>query len=214
MAARPVELRRVDGGKLDHGQPDSAAVVQELAAQRIGEAADRELGAAIGGLQRDGAVGQGGTDLNDRTGIAGAHVAQGRHRPVHVAEIGHLGHSAELVGRDGLKRAEHRRHGVVDPDVDAAKVPDDPVSSREHRLRIGDIGGTEQRFTPGGLDLAPGTLETFVAAGDQPDTVSLPGKSHRGRPAHASTGACDDDNPRPRALHGHAPSGTTCKRLR
>jgi hypothetical protein len=48
----PVELRGVDRGELDHADLDVTAVVHQLCANRLGEALDRMLRAAVGGLQR------------------------------------------------------------------------------------------------------------------------------------------------------------------
>jgi len=63
--ARPVELRRIHRRQFDHGYRVRAVVVIELGAKRIGKPTQRVLGAAIGGLQRNAAIGQSGADLNN-----------------------------------------------------------------------------------------------------------------------------------------------------
>src|SRR3569623_1412711 len=52
MAAPPTELRRGERRQVHHAEVDAAVLVQQLAAQRIGEAAQRVLGATVRGLQR------------------------------------------------------------------------------------------------------------------------------------------------------------------
>ena len=58
-----------------------ASLVEELRAQGVGEAPHRELRAAVGGLQRDRAVGQGRADLDDRAAVARSHASERGHRP-------------------------------------------------------------------------------------------------------------------------------------
>ncbi len=64
-ALHPIELGRVERGHLDHGEPDPAAVVDQLASERVTEALDGVLGGAVGRLERDAAVGQRRADLDD-----------------------------------------------------------------------------------------------------------------------------------------------------
>ena len=62
--AAPFELRRVEGRQLNHREAHLAPRMQQLAAQRIGEAAHGGLGAAVGRMQRDRAVREGRGDLD------------------------------------------------------------------------------------------------------------------------------------------------------
>ena len=85
---------------LHHGDVDVAVLVHQLGAQRLGEAVDGVLGAAVGRLQRDGAVAERRADLHDGPAVAGAHAVQRGHRAVHEAEVAHLGDPAELSAAD------------------------------------------------------------------------------------------------------------------
>jgi hypothetical protein len=96
--AHDAEVRRVQRRQLHNRDAHVAALVQELAAQRLGEALDRVLGGAVRRLQRDRAVGERRPDLDDHAAVARAHPPQRRERSVHVAEIGDLGHPADFVG--------------------------------------------------------------------------------------------------------------------
>ena len=125
-----------------------ALVVDQLRAQRVGEAADRVLGAAIGRLQRDRAVGEGRADLHDRALVAWPHPFQRRHRAPDAAEIGHFGGAAIFLRRDLGDRREDRRHRIVDPDVDRAELPLDGSGGAVDRTGIGDIGRHGKRFAP------------------------------------------------------------------
>jgi hypothetical protein len=55
IGADPPELRRVEAGQLDERDAHLRLVVQQLDAQRVQEALERVLGAAVGRLQRDAA---------------------------------------------------------------------------------------------------------------------------------------------------------------
>ena len=70
LGPHPGELWRVHRGHLDHGDPDTRLVVQQLAAQRGREPVDGVLGAAVGRLQRDAALGKRRADLHDRAAVA------------------------------------------------------------------------------------------------------------------------------------------------
>ena len=119
-------------------------IVDDLRAQRIGEAADRGLRAAVDRLQRNGAVGQCRADVDDGAAVAHAHPAQRRHRAVHLAEVGHRGATLELLGRELADRGEHRGHGDIHPDVDRAQLVLHSGGGGLDRLVIGDVGGDRQ----------------------------------------------------------------------
>ena len=57
------EVGRIQRRKLNHRDADVASVMEELTTQRLGESFDRVLGGAVGSLQRNRAVGEGGSDL-------------------------------------------------------------------------------------------------------------------------------------------------------
>src|SRR5262249_44424385 len=76
---RPVELRSINCGQFDDGNFDQASGVDQFRPQRVAKAADGMLSPAIGCLERNSAICQRGTDLNDDAAIATAHVLQRRH---------------------------------------------------------------------------------------------------------------------------------------
>ena len=63
------------------------------------------LGAAVGGLQRDPAVGQRRADLHDRAAVAGLHPPQRGHRGVDVAEVADLGDPLDTPSAPICRRA-------------------------------------------------------------------------------------------------------------
>ena len=126
----PAELRRVVRRELDHRDVDAAALVKQLGAERLEEALDCVLCAAVGRLQRNPAVGKCGADEDDRAAIPRAHPTDGGHRAPNRAEIGHLGRTPVLVRLDFVQRREDRRHRIVDPDVDRPELGLGTVGSR------------------------------------------------------------------------------------
>jgi hypothetical protein len=84
--AHPGELRRVHGLHLHDGDPHVAVVMEQFGADRLGELVGGVLRAAVGGLQRDRPVAEGGPDLHDRATVAALHAAQRRHRAAHWFE--------------------------------------------------------------------------------------------------------------------------------
>jgi hypothetical protein len=140
LVARPVELRRVEGAELHHRQPDGGILADKFRAQRIGEAADGSLGAAIRRLQWDRAVGEGGSYLHDRPTVPPAHASQRSQRAVHGAEVGDLRDLAEFIGGRIDHRREHRGGGVVDPDLDRAEFALDAVGRFLYLSGIGNVG--------------------------------------------------------------------------
>jgi hypothetical protein len=185
MGARPVELRRIHRRQFDHGDGNRAVIVLKLGAQRIGETAQRVLGATIGGLQRNAAIGQSRADLNDGAAVARPHMAQRRHRPMHHAEIGHFGHAAEFVRCNLPDRREHGHHCVIDPDVDAAALGDDRLGGLEHGVGIGDIHRNHQRGAAELFRLLLDCLERGGIARDQSEIGASASEAQRDGAADA-----------------------------
>ena len=103
----PTKLWRIERRQLHHGYAHVAFVVQQFAAQRFGETFERMFGRAVGRLQRDCAICEGGTDLHDHTVIAHLHSLQSRQRSVHGAEISHLGDATIILRRHFVDRRKH-----------------------------------------------------------------------------------------------------------
>src|SRR4051794_12606106 len=174
------------------------------------EAADRVLGAAVRGLQRDAAVGEGGADLDDRAAVARAHPLQRGHRAVDLAEVGDLGRAAELLGADLPERRQDRRHRDVDPDVDLAELAGHALGGRLDLLGVGDVRGNRERAAARLADLPRGALERVLVAGEQGDRVAAAGERAGGRAPDAAGRSGDDDDhaaPFPASRGGEPPVG-------
>ena len=167
--------------------------MQQLAAQRGSEPVDRVLRAAVGGLQGDAALAEGGADLDDSAGAAGAHPGQRGHRPVHESQVADLSDAAELVRGDLPERGEHRRERTVDPDVDPPEFLLHLVGGRLHLRAVRDVGLDRQGRAAGRFDVASGAFQPGPAAGDEPD-VRVPFPEHaRGGPPNPAARSGDDD---------------------
>ena len=78
LGQHPRELGRVHPGHRHGGHPDVGVVVAQLGEQGLVEPPHGVLGAAVRRLQRDAAVGQRGTDLDDDPAVARAACASAR----------------------------------------------------------------------------------------------------------------------------------------
>src|SRR3954451_8017127 len=157
--------------------------MEQLGAERVVEPLDGVLGAAVGGLQRDAAVGERAPDLDDRAAVAGAHPAEGRHRPEHHAVVRHVGDPPELLGLDVPDRGEHRRHGVVHPHVDGAELAFRALGGGLDLPGIRHIGRHRDRRAARPLHLLGGHVQAPVAPGHQGHPGTLPAeRDGRGTP--------------------------------
>ena len=134
--------------------------MQKLTAQRLIEALDRVLRAAVGGLQRDPAIGQRRAHLDDRAGVTGSHPLQRRHRAVDISEVADLGDPFVLLGSDLPERREHRRERHVDPHINGAECVLGGGRGGLHRIGIGDVGGEFERLSAGRPDVVGGSGES------------------------------------------------------
>src|SRR5439155_26595794 len=100
----PVELRCVERRHLYHRKVDVDAIVQQLRAQAVGEAADRELGAAVGSLERYRAISEGRADLDYGPAVAWPHALQHGHRTIDIPEVSHFCRAPILLGREVSKQ--------------------------------------------------------------------------------------------------------------
>ena len=175
-------------GQLHHRHPDAAALVQQLGAQRVGEARDGELGGAVRRLQRDRAVGERRADLHDHPAVARPHAPQGGERPVHAAEVRDLGDAADLGGRSRGRSAKTGGHRAVDPHVDRPELAPRhaPRRPRPHPRRATSRGSTSARCRRRAATSRRGASQPVLAAGDEPDAVApRPPNAARRGPAHA-----------------------------
>jgi hypothetical protein len=159
--------------------------VEQLAAQRVREALDRVLGAAVRCLERDASVRERRAHLDAHAPVARRHSPQRCERAVHVAEIGNLGHPPELGCHRLLDGDEHGDHGVVDPDVDGSEAPLHRPGRRRDLLRTRDIGGHDERLTAGRVDIASGAFEAIPAPGEKAQARPARRECARRRPPHA-----------------------------
>ena len=198
-----VELGRVQPREVHHRDPHLAAVVQQLAPQGLGEALDRVLGRAVGRLQGDRPVGEGGADLDDHAPVAGLHPGQGRQDAVDLAQVGHARHPGELGGRRLRHRGQHRGHGRVDPHVDGAQLVLRGLGGAVDGLGVGDVEGEDQGPPAGRLHLLGRRFEALDATGDEGDIGPPLGEGPHAGPPHPGAGPGDDDDPRPfGSFHG------------
>src|SRR5689334_15558530 len=114
--------------------------------------------------------------MYNRPTVAGQHEFESRKRGIDVAEIGNLGDPLELLRRHFFNGRKHRSHGVVDPDVNGAKLPFHALSCRFHLCRISNVHWKYERLTPGGFYFAPRSFQTVSATGDKTNPGAMLGK--------------------------------------
>ena len=165
--------------------------MQQFGAQGLGEAAQRELGAAISALDGHGAPGQHGADLDDG---AGGHAFQRGERAVDGTEIGHLGHAGDLGLVHTLQGRIDGGHGVVHPDGDGAKGGHDGVRGGVHGSRVRHVRAYGVHAGAGGLKFGARGIQAGLAARDQADGVAAPGEGLCGGSADAGAATGDDDD--------------------
>ena len=158
LCPAPLELGRIERGQVHHRHVDSAAVVEQLGPQRLGEALERVLGGAVRGLQRDAAVRERRADLDDRAAVARPHPPQRGQRPVDGPQVGDGGGARVLVRVELPRPGVDGGHRVVHPDVDGAELlppsalrPARPLPDRRHRRARRPRG----RRDPRGLVASP-----------------------------------------------------------
>src|SRR6185503_10706026 len=100
--------RRVDAPWFHEGDGDRNVFFLELHAQRVGESLDGVFRRAVVALQRNGAVGDGAGDVDERSAAA-AHQSHGGEHTVHLAPIVHVELSPH-VGEGDLGRATIDRY--------------------------------------------------------------------------------------------------------
>jgi hypothetical protein len=149
--------------------------MQQLASQGFGEASDRVHRAAVHRLQRDRAVGQGGSDLDDGSAVVRKHAGQRRLRAVDVAQVGHLGRPVVLLWGDFGERREHGGEGVVDPYVDGAKLVRGPTRGGVDLRIVRNVGLDRQGHAARGAHVVRGCGRSGAAAGEQRDLSSATG---------------------------------------
>ena len=159
--------------------------MHQLGTHRIGKPADRRFGPAVGGLQRNGTVGQRGPYLNNHAPVARNHKLKRRAGAVHVAEVCHLGHAPKLVRRKGTKRCQHGPHGVVDPDINRTETILNLVSRIHHRLTVGDVRLHGVRIHAEAAQLFLGGVQAGFITGDEAHIVTCFCKAQRRGFSHA-----------------------------
>ena len=188
------ELRRVQGRQLNHRDMHAAVLVQQLAADGLGEALDRVLRAAVRGLKRNPAVRERRADLHDRATVARHHARQCDPRPVHDAVIRHIGDALVLLRRDLPEGREHARHRVVDPHVHPAELRLDLRPGSLDLFHVGDVGRDRKRAPTELLDLCRRRFQAVFAPRQDADAPAALGEDARGRAPDARRRPGDDDN--------------------
>ena len=141
------------------------------------------LGCAVGRLQRNTSIGKSRSDLNNDTAIARQHSFERSQCSVNITEIGDLGYPFEFFRRHLFDRRKHRRHRVVDPDVDWTELVFEFACGLFHCRRVGHIGRQNQRFAAQPDDVATSAFQAFTPARDQPNARSFLGEGPGGSPA-------------------------------
>jgi len=157
-ALAPGELRCIERRHLHHADPDVAVIVDQLAANRLGEALDRVLGGAVGRLQGDATIRQRRANLDDRATVARQHPLQRCQRSVDETEIGHLGDAAVVGGHHLSGGREDGAEGVVNPHVNRAKFLLDGIRGPLHCVGVGHVGRQKEGPSTQELDIAPAAL--------------------------------------------------------
>jgi len=185
----PRELRGVDRGHLHHRHVHAGLLVQQFAAQRLVEALDGMFGAAVRRLQRNAAVGERGSDLDDGAAVPGLHLGQHGHRRVHVSQVADLGDPPVLLRSDLVERREDGRERDIHPHIDGTQLRLDGIDSRVHRIRIRHIDGHDQGRTPCCAHILGSPRQSLLTAGQQRDLVAPCSEGPGGGPADTSAGA-------------------------
>src|SRR5580658_9758391 len=185
------EERRIDGRRIDDGQMDSAAIVPELAAHRLGEAADRIFRPRIRRKQRQSVIDHGRADIDHGALIARDHPLQGDARAVHHAEIGHGGDTEEFRFGHGEEGAVDAVAGAVYPNIDRTQGVLDFIGGEFEHLGPGDIGEGDVSRPARLGDRPAGAVQPDCAAGDQPDPPTAPGEEFGRRSADPGRSAGD-----------------------
>ena len=144
LVERPVELRGIDRGQIDHRQMHVELVVDDLATKAVGKASDRRLGAAIDRLQRHRTIGKRRADVDNGAAIAHAHPLQRRHHAVHLSEISDFRSALDLFRGQFGDGGKYRRHRDIHPDIDRPEFRFGTIGGCLHRSGIGDIGRDRQ----------------------------------------------------------------------
>jgi hypothetical protein len=173
---------------------DCTFVVEKFGAERIEESLDGMFGGAVGGLERDAAIGQRGTDKDDLAMVAGEHVLEGGEGAKDLAKVGDFGDAAVFFGFHLFDGGEDGGHGVIDPDVDGAQLLFDGLGGAVDGFGIGDIGRKNQSPAAGGLDFLGGGMEAVLSTGDETDVGLVFGKlAHDGTSDAGGSAGNDND---------------------
>lgn len=141
--AHPGELRSVDGGQSYHRRARPAVLVQGFGAHRRGEAVDGVLGAAVGGLQRDGPPSRGPAR---RCGPLGAEEAgRGPAAPALAPVMTTVCDIAEVLSRRDRPLLDCRRAGQHVRCRTACRMGRQPAPWRFPSARAGRFTGPRPR---------------------------------------------------------------------
>ena len=121
---------------------------------------------AVGGLQRNAAVGQRRADLHDRSAIARFHAAECSEGTVDRTKICNVGDALKFLRRHLDRGREHRDHGIVDPNVDRAESILNPCCRGLNLVGIAHIGWNHEGAAAKFFNLLCGSLEARFSAGE------------------------------------------------
>ena len=144
---------------------------REVEAQHLGDAAQAELGGAVGGVPGQAEQAGGRRDVDEVAAAAGGdHRRQKRLDHVDRAHQVDVDDAPPLLVRERLDRSPDRDPGDVHDDVDAAVRGVDLVRHRRHRRVVGDVEGlgvTRPRPPPARISSATACERRVVDVGEE-----------------------------------------------
>ena len=187
-----LEERRVDGRRHDGHHVDPGA--DELLAQRLAEADDRELRRRVRRVVRHRHLAEHRGDVDQHAVALCAEMWQRRPGAVHAAEEVRVHDAAEDLRRDVLERPEHANTGVVHPDVDVPEAIERAACQHPHRALLAHVGRHGERLAAARAAVLDDAGQRRLAPRAHHDRRTLAREGHRRRAADAARGARDHDH--------------------
>jgi len=131
--------------------------------------------------------------MDDRAAPASLHSGEHGHGAPDEPEVGDLGPSPVLLGRDVVEPRKDRAERGVHPDVDGSHLAFDALDRRGDLVVVRDIGRDGEHVDPQLPDLGRGRVEAGLPAGDEGDAVTSACELHGRRAADPGTRPGDRD---------------------
>src|SRR5687767_11603815 len=131
------------------------------------------LGSTVSRLQRDAAVGESRTDLNNDTAVSWEHPLERGECAVNKAEIGDVRDPLIICRRHFLDGRENRNHCVVDPYVDWTKLAFNCLGRLIDFVRIGYVQRQNKRASAERFNLTSCGFKSVSSASEESDMSTL-----------------------------------------